>query len=92
MGDETVQLYVQLRGTSVAQPVRALSGFQRVAVAPGGTKKVTFALGAEAFAFWNEQTNSMSNPPESLCGLARTRAAAPKQYSKSQISKGSSRD
>ena len=28
-GVETVQLYVSLRGTSVAQPVRALAGFQR---------------------------------------------------------------
>src|SRR6266568_6594458 len=42
-GEETVQLYVQLRGTSVAQPVRALSGFQRITLAPGETRKVTFA-------------------------------------------------
>jgi beta-glucosidase len=61
-GDETVQLYVQLRGTSVAQPVRALSGFQRVTVAPGETKKVTFALRAEAFAFWNEQNKFNVEP------------------------------
>jgi len=62
MGDETVQLYVQLRGTSVAQPVRALSGFQRVGFAPGETKKVTFALGAEAFAFWNDQNKFSVEP------------------------------
>ena len=62
MGDETVQLYVQLRGTSVAQPVRALRGFQRVALAPGETKKVTFVLGAEAFAFWNEQNKFSVEP------------------------------
>ncbi len=61
-GDETVQLYVQLRGTSVAQPVRALSGFQRVGFAPGETKKVTFALGAEAFAFWNDQNKFSVEP------------------------------
>src|SRR2546428_12030959 len=61
-GVETVQLYVQLRGTSVAQPVRALSGFQRVAVAPGETKKVTFALGAEAFSFWNDQNKFIVEP------------------------------
>jgi beta-glucosidase len=54
-GEETVELYVRLRGTSVALPVRALSGFQRIALAPGETRKVTFALGAEAFAFWNDQ-------------------------------------
>ena len=61
-GEETVQLYVQLRGTSVAQPVRALSGFQRIALAPGETRKVTFALGAEAFAFWNDQNRFSVEP------------------------------
>jgi beta-glucosidase len=61
-GEETVQLYLQLRGTSIAQPVRALSGFQRIALAPGEMRKVTFALGPEAFAFWNDQ-NSFSVEP-----------------------------
>ena len=61
-GEETVQLYVQLRGTSIAQPVRALSGFQRIALAPGETRKVTFALGPEAFAFWNEQNKFSVEP------------------------------
>ncbi len=61
-GEETVQLYVRLRGTNIAQPVRALSGFQRIALAPGETRKVTFALGAEAFAFWNEQNRFSVEP------------------------------
>ena len=53
-GDEVVQVYVRLQGTSVAQPVRALKGFQRISLAPGETKKVTFALPADAFALWND--------------------------------------
>lgn len=61
-GMEIAQLYVQLRGTSVAQPVRALNGFQRIALAPGETKKVTFALGAEAFALWNDQNKFAVEP------------------------------
>jgi beta-glucosidase len=61
-GVETVQLYVQLRGTSVAQPVRALSGFQRIALAPGETKKVTFAMKAELFALWNDQNEFAVEP------------------------------
>jgi beta-glucosidase len=61
-GEETVQLYVQLRGTSIAQPVRALSGFQRIALAPRETRRVTFALGPEAFAFWNEQNKFSVEP------------------------------
>ena len=51
--EEVVQLYVRLQGTSVALPVRALKGFQRVSLSPGETRKVTFQLGPEAFAFWN---------------------------------------
>ncbi len=53
-GEEVVQLYIQLRGTSVAEPVRALQGFKTVAIAPGETKKVTFELKPEAFAIWND--------------------------------------
>jgi len=62
IGEETVQLYVRLQGTSVAQPVRALSGFQRVTLSPGQTKKVTFALGPQAFAFWDSQNNFSVEP------------------------------
>jgi beta-glucosidase len=54
-GDEAVQLYIQLRGTSLAEPVRMLKGFQKVAIAPGETKKVKFELQPEAFAIWNDR-------------------------------------
>jgi beta-glucosidase len=50
-----VQLYIQLRGTSLAEPVRMLKGFQTVAIAPGETKKVKFELSPEAFAIWNDR-------------------------------------
>ncbi len=52
--EETVQLYVGLRGTSVAEPVKSLKAFQRVSLSPGDTKKVIFQLQPEAFAFWGE--------------------------------------
>jgi beta-glucosidase len=79
-GEETVQLYVRLQGTSVALPVRALSGFQRVTLAPGETKKVTFTLGAEALAFWNDQNKFLVEParvtiwvsPDSSSGTGAT--------------------
>ena len=54
-GDEVVQLYIQLQGTSVTEPVRALKGFQTVAIAPGETKRVRFELKPEAFAIWNSR-------------------------------------
>jgi beta-glucosidase len=61
-GQELVQLYVNLRGTSTAQPVRAQKGFERVALAPGETKKVTFNLGPEAFAIWNDKNKFAVEP------------------------------
>ncbi len=51
--DEVVQLYVRLQGTSVEEPIRKLKGFQRISLAPGETKKVTFDLRADAFALWD---------------------------------------
>jgi beta-glucosidase len=51
--EEVAQLYVRLRGTSVEEPVRALKAFERVALAPGESKRVTFSLGPEAFALWD---------------------------------------
>jgi beta-glucosidase len=54
-GEEIVQLYIRLQGTSVAEPVRMLKGFQKVAIAPGETKKVRFELKPEAFAIWNDR-------------------------------------
>ena len=61
-GQEVVQLYIQLLGTSVAEPVRMLKGFKMVAIAPGETKRVTFELKPEAFAIWNA-TNEFAAEP-----------------------------
>jgi beta-glucosidase len=61
-GEELVQLYVRLQGTSTAQPVRALKGFQRIELAPGETKKVTFHPSPEAFAIWNDSNQFAVEP------------------------------
>jgi beta-glucosidase len=62
VGEELVQLYVRLQGTSTAQPVRALKGFQRIALAPGETKKVTFHPEPDAFAIWNDRNQFAVEP------------------------------
>ena len=61
-GEELVQLYVQLRGTRLAGPTRALKGFQRVVLAPGETKSVKFELQPAAFATWNERHTFAAEP------------------------------
>ena len=54
-GDDVVQLYTHQDGTSILQPVRRLNGFQRVTLAPGQTKTVTFTLGPSNIGFYNNQ-------------------------------------
>ncbi len=61
-GEETVQLYVRLEGTSTAQPVRALKGFQHVKLAAGETQRVTFRLGPDAFALWDDHNRYAVEP------------------------------
>jgi beta-glucosidase len=61
-GDEVVQLYVGIRGTSTAQPVRALQGYQRITLAPGESKRVEFEVKPEAFAIWNDHNEFSVEP------------------------------
>ncbi|MEV4112709.1 glycoside hydrolase family 3 N-terminal domain-containing protein [Nonomuraea sp. NPDC049695] len=51
--DEVVQLYIHQRYGSASRPVRELKGFQRITLAPGETRKVTFRLGPEELSYWN---------------------------------------
>lgn len=61
-GEEIVQLYIRLQGTSIAQPVRALAGFQRITLARGESREVTFAVPPDALAFWNAQNHFETEP------------------------------
>lgn len=60
--NEVVELYIRLQGTSVAEPVRALKGFQTIAIAPGESKQVKFELKPEAFAIWNDRNQFAAEP------------------------------
>ena len=52
-GKETVQLYVSAPDSAVIRPVRELRGFDKIELAPGETKMVSFTLDKRAFAYWN---------------------------------------
>jgi beta-glucosidase len=69
-GEEVVQLYVALRGTSVAQPVRVLKGFQSVSIAPGETKKIRFELKPETWAIWNDHNQFAAEPAKVTVWIA----------------------
>ena len=50
---EVVQCYVRNLGASIEQPVRSLKGFERVTLAPGESRQVTFHLGFNELSFFN---------------------------------------
>jgi beta-glucosidase len=61
-GDEVAQLYVHDRVASVTQPERRLAGFQRVAVAPGARKTVTFQLPTDRLGFFDNSGSFVVEP------------------------------
>jgi beta-glucosidase len=61
-GTETAQLYIRLRGTSVARPVRELKGFERVRLDPGQSRRVEFHLGRDELKFWNIDMKEVVEP------------------------------
>jgi beta-glucosidase len=60
--DEVVQLYVHQDAASVARPVRELKGFRRVHLKPGERRTVSFDLGPEDLAFYNEHQKLITEP------------------------------
>ena len=54
-GKELVQLYVAPKGGTIIRPVRELSAFEKIALAPGETKTVTFTLDKRAYAYWSTE-------------------------------------
>ncbi|HUO60804.1 MAG TPA: beta-glucosidase BglX [Candidatus Acidoferrales bacterium] len=74
-GAEVVQLYIRRRGTSVTMPVRELKGFQKIALAPGESKTVTFTLGRDELAFWNIDMKELVEPEQVSVWVAHDSAS-----------------
>jgi beta-glucosidase len=61
-GDETVQLYVHQLVGSVTRPIKELKAFERVSIAAGESKTVTFTLTPETFRMWNIDMQRLVEP------------------------------
>lgn len=59
-----VQCYVGNRGDSLEQPTRSLKGFQRITLAPGESKTVTFPLRFDELAFFDNAGRELVEPSE----------------------------
>jgi beta-glucosidase len=53
-----VQLYVQHIASAVPRPRQDLRGYQRITLAPGETRTVSFPLAAASLAYWNVTTHA----------------------------------
>jgi beta-glucosidase len=61
-GDEVAQLYVRDQIASVARPVQALKGFERIHLQPGASKTITLTLNPEDFEMLNEKMETVIEP------------------------------
>jgi beta-glucosidase len=61
-GDEVVQLYIHDPVASVSQPVRRLRDFERVTLAAGASKTVSFTLDASDVGFFDNSGQFVVEP------------------------------
>ncbi len=61
-GDETVQIYVRDKISSVTRSVMDLKAFKRVNIAAGATQTVSFTLTPESFQMWNDKMVRVVEP------------------------------
>ena len=63
-GDEVVQLYLSDVAASVPVPIRQLQGFERIHLAPGEKKRVTFTLTPRQLSLIDEEGRRVIEPGE----------------------------
>ena len=85
-GDEVVQLYIRDVVSSVTRPTKELRGFERVTLAPGQSRTVTFTLGPEALSLIDRDMRRVVEPGrfevEVLAPAEQHRAAQPRNPKK----------
>ena len=61
-GDEIVQFYIRDRFASVVRPVKELKGFQRVHLAKGESKAVSFDIDATTLSYYDSEGKAVLEP------------------------------
>jgi beta-glucosidase len=61
-GDEVVQLYLRAEVSRVTRPVMELKGFQRITLAPGEKRNVTFEVGPEQLSYHGLEMKRIVEP------------------------------
>ncbi len=73
-GKEVVQLFVSDLYATVAPPVRRLRAFEKVELAPGESRTVTFAVPVDHLAFWGLNGGWVVEPGDFAATVATERA------------------
>lgn len=61
-GDEVVQCYIRDLSADIARPLKELKGFEKIRLAPGAARTVTFNLTKEDLAYWNADLKRKADP------------------------------
>ena len=64
--DEVVQLYLHQRHGTASRPVRELKGFQRVTLAAGESRTVSFPVGPDQRRYWNAAVRDWVSDPSTF--------------------------
>lgn len=62
-GDEVAQVYVHDVKASIKVPINQLKRFQRITLAPGENKTLSFKIPASELSFYNTKTNDLKTEP-----------------------------
>ena len=63
-GEEVVQLYLHDLFASITRPVKELKAFQKVMLRPGERRTLTFTVGRDQLAFYNNDLQLITEPGE----------------------------
>jgi beta-glucosidase len=62
-GDEVPQVYIHAVDATIKVPINQLKRFQRITLAPGESKTLTFKIPASEFSFYDAKTNDLKTEP-----------------------------
>jgi beta-glucosidase len=62
-GDEVAQVYVHKDNADIKVPINQLKRFQRITLAPGESKTLSFKIPASEFSFYSTKTNDLETDP-----------------------------
>ena len=61
-GEEVVQLYIHDISADIARPIKELKGFEKIKLAKGEQRRVTFQLTEKDLSYWNSEAKFKADP------------------------------